>query len=182
MADWGAAHQFRLIWVVQMIGETCTDPADNNTCTEEMKLVHIYDDEYILAGLNVQEEHGTSVAIMYEDPATDADRGAEDSLWQIAYNLGSTFLRGRDCDSIVNNACQSNGQRDVRIDNMATFASTYDEANQPITTEVFNYEHSGFVAHVMMTETRKVLNDHFCPMLHRTTPLFCLPKSKTPGA
>ena len=171
VADWGAAHEYRLIWLVQMITETCTDPTNNSTCTEELKLVHIYNDEFNLTGLNVQEEHGLSVAVMYENPSTDSDRTSEDSLWQLAYGLGNTFLRGRDCDSLdASNVCQSDGNRDVTIANMATFVGQYDLDTQPVSTAVFNYEHTGFLSHIMMTETKKILNTHFDPYKTQMNP------------
>ena len=115
VADWGAAHEYRLVWLVEMITESCTDPNNNATCTEKMSVIHIYDDEWTLTGMNIREEHGTNVAVMYEKPATDGDRTMENSLWEASFNLGNTFLRGRDCATMTAGVCNTNDTRDVRF-------------------------------------------------------------------
>ena len=170
VADWGAAHEYRLVWMVQMITETCTDPTNNSTCTEKISVVHIYDDEWTLTGMNIREEHGTSVAVMYENPATDNDHAMENSLWEASFNLGNTFLRARDCATMTGNNCNSDNIRDVRVADIPTFVSTYDSAQEPITTETFNYPHVGFISHIMMTETKRILTTHFQPYAGQMNP------------
>ena len=161
IATWNAAHQYRVIWMVQMITETCTDPKVTSTCTESMSVIHQYDEEWVLAGLSIREEHGMQVAILYENPANDSNLNMEDSLWEIGWGLSNTFLRGRDCEPSNNGTCQSDGVRDVRIDNIETAVNTMAHTNQPVTVQKFTYPHSAYGAHLAMTETKKILDTHF---------------------
>ncbi|MBU0510485.1 MAG: hypothetical protein KKD28_04155, partial [Chloroflexi bacterium] len=61
------------------------------------RIVHTYDDSWILTGLAVREDHGLDVAVVYEDPA-QGDVATSENLWQLSRGLAATFLVGRDCE------------------------------------------------------------------------------------
>ena len=158
---WGNAHEVRLVWMVQMLTDECIDPdADLETCARQdtLTVINIYDDEWELTGLQVSEEQGMDVAIMYEDPTQDPNLDLDEQLWPVSWNLTNTFLRGRDIDG--------NGERDVRVDNLATeidaWAATEGDTSY-IGTETFidEYPHADYVAQIMMTETVRILDTAF---------------------
>ncbi|MFZ0548411.1 MAG: thrombospondin type 3 repeat-containing protein, partial [Candidatus Promineifilaceae bacterium] len=169
--DWGSAHEYRVVWLVQMLTDECIDPdVDPANCARQdvVTVIHNYDETWTLTGLNVSEEHGLDVALMYEDPATDDDLGVDDQLWGASWNLGNTFLRGRDCDSYSGGSCVGNGQRDVTIANLSTNLSAWNLDYTEI--ESFSYPHQGFAAHIMMTETVSLLDTVFTPYASQTVP------------
>ena len=109
-AAWGAAQQVRMIWTVQALVDVCDEYADG-VCTHYSKhndpqIVHVYPDEWRLTGLNVRENHGSDVAVIYEDPQVDPDRNDDAQLQLLTYGLDRTFLAAR-----VN----ANGQRDFTV-------------------------------------------------------------------
>ena len=170
-ASWGTAHQFRVVWLVQMLTDECINPDDDEaTCARQdtVTVIHSYDENWTLTGLNASEEHGLDVALLYENPTTDANLGFDAQLWGASWNLGNTFLRGRDCDTLVNGSCVGNGQRDVTIANLATNLSAWNLNYTEVDT--FNYEHQGFTAYIMMTETVNILDTVFTPYANATVP------------
>ncbi|HYF64127.1 MAG TPA: hypothetical protein VD886_14995, partial [Herpetosiphonaceae bacterium] len=182
-ATWGAAHEVRLVWLVQMLTDECVDEgADEDTCARQdvTQIIHVYDEEWRLTGMEVSEEHGLDVGIIYEEPAGDDNLALDDELWMASWNLSNTFLRGRDCDTTVNGVCQSNGGRDVTV---GTLRSEIDEwtANDNYlgVLEIPSYEHSGYVAHVMMTETVDLLASEFAGYEARTSPTLLFAQEKT---
>ncbi|MEM7029933.1 MAG: LamG-like jellyroll fold domain-containing protein [Chloroflexota bacterium] len=178
-ADWGIPHQFRLIWLVEMITDTCTDPYLLSTCQDEVSVIHIYEDDWYMTGMVVREDHGLDIGIMYEDPATDNNLSRDDFLYVTSWNLSNTFLRGRDCDTVVNNVCQGDGQRDVTVQNMATQAQSWFTGATPLQVATFSYAHEGFSSQVMMTETVKILNTHFTSVASQTDPTFLFIREDT---
>jgi uncharacterized repeat protein (TIGR01451 family) len=181
--EWGDTQKVRMTWVVQMLTDhPCTDvEEDAGICSgdewvlDSRRIVRAYDEAWTLTGLAVREDHGLQVAIIAEDPAEEAseeDRRYDDWLWALAWGLQDTFLIGMDCEPLDGDACGGDGERDVTIDTIhARFdnrsnTGTSDEERWgiPITaTQVttYAYEHIDFVSHVMMTETRKILDDTF---------------------
>ncbi len=130
-SGWGSAQEYRVVWFAQMLTDECIDSnADTDTCTRQdtLQLLHTYDESWSLTGLAVREDHGLKLNILYEDPNQDPDLAKQDDLWAASWNLSNTWLRGRDCDVINNNACQGNGSRDVTVDNME---STLDSWSAP---------------------------------------------------
>lgn len=132
-------HRVRLSWWVQVLTDNCTAlPADfmagkpeqerlRSWCganANQVEMVHVYDDSWQLAGLSVREEHDYDMAIVFEDPATDANRNAEDYLWHLAQGLDEQFVTGVDCVRLnKNDACSQDGQRDYTL---STVYNTFD--------------------------------------------------------
>jgi len=92
-ASWGSSHQVRLVWMVQV---------KTGAGADATQIVHVYEDEWLLTGLTVREDHGVEVALAYEDPVYaqaqagyDAAKYYEEHLWSLAVNLGDTFILGR---------------------------------------------------------------------------------------
>ncbi len=124
---WDAAHQVRLVWIVQALNDTCTT-YDNGICSEydpdqmnQLQVIQTYDDEWYMTGLHVMEEHSADMAVVYENPqispASDDAPFYMDTLYGLLYGLDYTFLAGSDCDSTdADGNCVGNGQRDVTVD------------------------------------------------------------------
>ncbi|MBK9055198.1 MAG: hypothetical protein IPL78_31170 [Chloroflexi bacterium] len=170
-ASWGTAHEYRVVWLVQMLTDECINPNDDEaTCARQdtVTVIHSYHETWTLTGLNASEEHGLDVALLYENPATDADLSFDAQLWGASWNLGNTFLRGRDCDSVVNGSCIGNGQRDVTIANLSSNLTAWDLDYTEVDT--FSYDHQGFTAYIMMTETINILDTVFTSYANATVP------------
>ncbi|MEY4174028.1 MAG: hypothetical protein RI900_1193, partial [Actinomycetota bacterium] len=81
--DWSNGQQVRLMWNVQVKNDLPCDPANAEQkkagCTDAgyfydaWQTVQVYYDDFYLTGLSVSEEHGSSIAAVYEDPAIDPD-------------------------------------------------------------------------------------------------------------
>ena len=74
-------QQVRLSWTVQVLNEQYVDPeqarkalnAGHGTGDNQVVVLHAYYTDFYLTGLNVREDRGVDMAIVYEDPATDTD-------------------------------------------------------------------------------------------------------------
>jgi subtilase family serine protease/subtilisin-like proprotein convertase family protein len=125
-ATWLQAQEVRLVWLVQMLTDSCdttnfepqgedeseeafsdraktwcANPA--NRTPDISQIVQTYDESWYLTGLTVREDHGLDVAVVYEDP-TNGDLTYHENLWQLARGLSSIFLTARNCeDSNTNN-------------------------------------------------------------------------------
>ena len=166
LVNWANPHEYRIQWLVQMITDECVDPdADPDTCTRQdtATIVHTYREEWTVTGLSIREDHAYDVAILYEDPALDSNPNFEDELWLVSWNLNNQFLRGRDCDTFSGGECQGDGQRDVTIANLDLKITEWSTGTDSIEVSTFNYNHHGFMTHVMMTETVNVLDTVFTP-------------------
>lgn len=147
-AEWGNAQQARLAWVVQALNDNaCVQRDAQDNCTRsldnQMQVLHTYYDDWFLTGLSVREDHGAAVAILYEDPARDADRNRDLSLWGAAAVMDATFLIGSDCAPATATtprncaAGAGDGQRDWVVSRTSP-ASTSRELG-----EVFDYTRNG---------------------------------------
>lgn len=177
--DWGSDHSYRLVWFVQMLTDAC--PNNAVTCEdaerqESMSIIQIYDDDWYAAGLEIVEDRGLKVGLMYEDPAQDTNLGQDQQLWNASWLLGTTFLRGRDCPVVVGNQCsaaEQDGQRDVTIDNavasLNSWASNSGDTSY-LEMEIRDYTDETFMGNVMMTDTVQLLDDKFTPYVGQTTP------------
>lgn len=184
VATWGEAHQFRLIWLVQMLQDQCINPSDNpDTCTREesLEVVHIYQDEWTLSGLQVSEEHGTDVAVLYENPAVDNNLNLDDHLWGVSWNLSTTFMEGRDCDTLVNGVCQSNGSRDVTIANMATTVDGWSSGTNYVAVQSYSgqYQHQHEALSEVAEDMKTILTTTFAAYTTRTAPTLLLTSEHT---
>lgn len=117
-------QQVRLSWVVQVLNETYDSPeaankalkAGNGTGNNQYTVLHAYYSDYTLAGLNVREDRGADLAIVYEDPARDPALNDDDALVQMVFGLQGSFLVNRDCDFVDNaGKCVGDGKRDITI-------------------------------------------------------------------
>jgi hypothetical protein len=173
VVTWGSAQQYRVIWMVQMITDSCTDENNLATCTDTLQVIHTYQDEaWRLTGMAVREDHGLDINILYEDPAQDDDLNEEDDLWAASWNLDKIWLRGRDCDSMVNGVCQSNGSRDVTIANMESQIDSWSGNTDAIEVVQWSYDHEDYISSIMMTETLSLLDTSFTNATDETTLLF----------
>ncbi len=174
--DWGNTQQVRMVWLVQMLVDQC-DPGESagaaTACKDDQwetdinQVVRAYDEEWVLTGLSVREDHGLEIAIAYEDPAqepSDEARQYDDWLWALAHGLDQAFLTGRDQDG--------DGERDITVgeirarwDNRVNSGTTDEERwGIPITAiqvVTFAYDHEDYFVHVMLTETQKILANTF---------------------
>ena len=180
--DWGKTHQVRVVWLVQMLTDRCkvrpdglSEEEDKTWCDkeenwelDEQSLVHTYQDSWYLTGLSVREDHGLDVGIVFEDPAVEAsdnDRMYDHHLWDLAHGLEASFVFARDEDD--------DGQRDITIDEIqrrwdsddstVTDEERWEIPQNALQVHTFSYEHEDYVAHIMMTETVKILDDYFTP-------------------
>jgi len=161
-SGWGAAHEFRLIWMVQMLTDVCVDRAREgeafcNNLTNRRDVVtflSVYDDPFTLAGVTVQEQLGLNVALLRG--RTNANIDPE--LWHLGHGLANTFAAGSDANG--------DGVRDLTVSEIArrwkatSTASNADRWNVPITaTDVLTYQyaHGDEFAKVMMNGFTSIL-------------------------
>jgi len=170
--SWPSAHQVRLAWVVQALVDV---PCDKTTDTSAdcqadgyrnnvPQMIQSYYGNWTLAGLNVREEHGTDMAIIYEDPAPGADPNKTDdaALWALSYALDGQFVVARDDnnDAVRDLKLSDFGARFDR-DNNPSAAQRMDVPNhlQVVTNSYPTVEQA--TAFTAMTETVKILNQQF---------------------
>ncbi|RMG65780.1 MAG: PKD domain-containing protein [Chloroflexi bacterium] len=127
-ASW-TPQNVRLAWMVQALVDRPEESQFN-----QLTILHTYYDDWTLTGLNVYEDHGAALAVLYEDPAVDDERDSDDTLLKLSLLLDETFVAGRDCDAEdAQGRCVGDGQRDLRVDNLtARFDHTLN-AGVPIT-------------------------------------------------
>jgi cytoskeletal protein CcmA (bactofilin family) len=134
---WGADHEVRLVWLVQALVDECSARDDSGECTSynlnQPDVVFSYQDSWYLTGLNVREDHGTNLAVIYEDPTVDSDTNEDDGLLGLLSVLDHTFIVGSDCATIAAErncaAGAGDGQRDLVIvkgDPAATSETLFD--------------------------------------------------------
>ena len=149
-----------------MLTDQCiNEDADPHICVREdvMTVLHVYDDEWTLTGLDISEEHGLDAAIIYEDPTADEDLSTDDQLWTISWNLANTFMRGRDMDG--------DDQRDATISNLASQIDAWDGgATNYINVETFSYDHEAYMTYLVATEATRILDDNFTAYAAETVP------------
>ncbi len=117
-------QQVRLSWGVQVLSETYASPEEADKAlaagggfgNNQQTILHAYYSDFYLTGLDVREDRGVDMAIVYEDPATDPDVTEDDALVHMTTGLDSSFLINRDCDFVDNDGfCVGDGQRDITI-------------------------------------------------------------------
>ena len=71
-AQWGNAHQLRVVWLVHALTDSCTAQDDEGHCTtwslNNEQIVQSYYEDFTIAGISVREEQGVDLAIVYDDP------------------------------------------------------------------------------------------------------------------
>ena len=182
---WDAAHEVNLVWMVQMLVDRCESYAyedaegetqQSSDCQSysahnALEVIHVYDnDSWYLTGLTVREDRGVDFALVYEDPAVDADLADDAALIRLAQGFDYAFLTGRDCGS--GDTCERDGVRDITVN------SIYDRWNRTTNDSVTEDERWGIddilrvqrhsfdnidigVATIAMTTTRTLLEAEF---------------------
>ena len=173
IADWGNDHQYDLLWMVQMITDSCVADVDEDgdgdtenesgaDCTREddLEVIHIYRDDWELVSLQVTEEHGLDATVLFEDPAEDDNLNLDDQLWLYGWNMVNGFVEGVDCDALdANGDCVGNDQRDIRLDNLDSYLTTWGNGNNYVSmTAVTTYPHQDYLYHVAYTTTNEILD------------------------
>ena len=172
--SWPEPHSVRLVWVVQALADIPCDPQAPDAAAQGCaadgyihntpQVIQTYYDEWTLTGLSVKEDHGGRTAIIYEDPAVDANRNEDSTLWLLTRGLDNSFLGGRDQDG--------NGQRDVDLNEIArrfdrAGNSGVSESERWAIPNVLRVEQRAYptfdqaVVATGSTETLRVLNDKF---------------------
>ncbi len=189
-SSWGNAQSVRLVWLVQALVDVC-DTYKNGICDtysayNDLQVIHDYDDEWYLTGMEVSEERGTNMAIIYEDPAVEKSDGPlyMNTLYQMAYGLDRTFLAGADCEVLdANDNCVSgNGQLDLTVADIYTRFNHTTNSGVPsverwglpniLGVETNSYEavETAMMASVI-TETKAILDNHFTGVTSVTDPI-----------
>ncbi|NJK82208.1 MAG: hypothetical protein HC914_21075, partial [Chloroflexaceae bacterium] len=109
-ADWERDHQAQLVWAVSILSDVCAPEGfEDGECqtyaqTNVPQVVHTYTDELLLTGLEVREDHGANLAVLYEDPTVDQNVADDGSLTIAAVGLRSSFLEDQsfDLDTLEN--------------------------------------------------------------------------------
>lgn len=167
--SWATPHQLRLVWVAQVKSDIPCEPGSQGCSADGYQYnvaqaLHSYYDDWTLTGLNVQEEHGSKTAIIYEDPAADEDLGDEPALWALSAGLNNAFVTGQDLNG--------DGERDLTV---AEIARRFDHASNgavslaerwelPNILRVEQKSYSTFpeaMASTAMTETTRILGAAF---------------------
>ncbi len=157
--------------------EDWCDSAENWSL-DNPQIVHTYYEDWYLTGLSVREDHGLNVAVAWEDPSmeTAEERQWESGLWAMARGLNRAFVSGRDQDE--------DGMRDIGVTtetagltlSESTIAQRFNAPLDPSVTvtdrfgipltatfgvETLTYSNQDEIAHVMMTESDRILEDTF---------------------
>jgi hypothetical protein len=168
--SWPSAHQVRLAWVVQALVDLPCDKATDTSADCQAdgyrnnipQIIQSYYSDWTLSGLTVSEEHGTDMAIVYEDPAVDPNQKDDAALWALSYALDGQFVVARDDNN--------DSVRDLKL---ADFPARFDRDNNPSAAQRMEVPNilqvvtnsyptvDQAVAFTAMTETLKILTEQF---------------------
>ena len=163
VVDWGAAHQFRLVWFVQMLTDACIDESeDEDTCERQdvIDIVHVYHDEWQVTGLSISEEHGLETAVLYDAPTADSS-GLPSGLTGVAWNLASTFLEGYDCDLSDGATCTSDGVRDIALEDLDATIDVWTGGDDNFVSTYQTGIHRDQASTLFSADTESILEDVF---------------------
>jgi hypothetical protein len=178
--SWGASHQVRLVWLVQALVDVCADDGyEDGLCKEyaehnQTQIIYTYPDNWTLTGLNVREDHGVDMAVIYDDPARDTDLHDDTPLIALAGGLDYTFLSAWDADG--------DGQRDITVDEIyrrfnrtsnlgVSVQERWNIANT-LGVELHTYEHIDEAhATLPMTDSKELLERVFTPHWSESAPI-----------
>jgi hypothetical protein len=170
--SWPSPHQVRLAWIVQaLVDLSCDKTTDTSAdCQADgirnnvPQMVHSYYSDWRLTGLTVREEHGTDLAIVYEDPAVDDNLADDGALWALTYVLDKHFTVARDTNN--------DNRRDLTV---ADLVPRFDRDNNPSAADRMDVPNhlqvesrtyttiDQAIAATTMTETKAILNNVFLP-------------------
>jgi hypothetical protein len=119
--DWGDAHEMRLLWLVQMINDTCDTSGmgedddyetwckpDGPNWSSNLTIAQTYYEDFYLSGLTVREDYGMDIAVLAQDNALSVDY--ENYLWHLSNGLQKAFGEGQLIDD------NNDGTGDRRFD------------------------------------------------------------------
>ena len=172
--SWLTPHQVRLAWVVQALVDMPCDKAVDTSpdCQADgyrnnvPQMLQTYYGDWTLTGMNVREEHGTDMAIIFEDPAVDDNVKDDAALWALAHVFDQHFVIGRDAGN--------DGVRDVQVANLA---ARFDRDNNPTDAQRMDVPNilqvvtrsyatlDAALASTTMTETAAILDTVFKPLV-----------------
>ncbi len=193
-AGWGSSQQMRLLWMVQKIKDECVSTANDGSCNAYedtgIEVIHIYQEDWNLTGLEVREDHGMALAMVAEDPTVDADLSTDETLWHLATNLSLTFSEGVDCiPPEGSQSCTRDDNRDMTAADIYTHFNHRTNGTDPLVTEwnlpdtltvkYATYPHSGYVAQVAMTDTVQFLDDVFGSVATQVNPTVLFAREET---
>ena len=167
---WNTPHQVRLSWVVNaLVDFPCDKTVDlsadcqtDGVINNVPQVIQSYYGDWTLTGLTVREEHGTDMAMLYEDPTVDANKKDDAALWALAHVLDQHFVVAHDADN--------NNVRDLQL---ADFPTRFDRDNNPSASQRFDVPNilqvesrsyptiDAAIAETTMTETVAILNNVF---------------------
>ena len=104
--------EVRMVWLINMLTDVCkpmpatfTESTTTPWCdadkperwyTDVPRVVHSYDDSFRMTGMQVVEDHGARMAVVFEDPQYDTEPTFDDPLWKLSSGLQGSFLAGRE--------------------------------------------------------------------------------------
>jgi hypothetical protein len=191
--DWGTDHQVRVAWALQMLVDQCKEVPDGEDVEswcliaqnreEQIQIVNVYYEDWVLTGLDVREDHGVQMAIAFEDPARDADKEDDRWLWALAEGLDQSWLAARDCDRVEAGTCVGNGQRDLTVPEIVHRFDNTSNGDIPAEDDRLwgiprnalrvwyrEFAYQDLLVSVPMTYTKQILNEHFLQSGQPVTP------------
>jgi hypothetical protein len=182
-ASWGPAQSARLAWVVQgLVDATCMQYDSNNNCllyqNNVAQPLHAYYTDWQLTGLDIREDHGANIGLIYEDPAVDDNLNNDNVLQSLALGLDYSFLAGTAYSHTLNSRLYRDMQifhinsRFDRIDGGES-GSAFRRWNLPniLRVDTSSYEHiDEALATTVTTNTKQILNTAFTPAWSASAP------------
>ena len=171
LADWGAAHEYRLVWLVEMLTDPCPDGKseceDSERLQDQYTIIHNYYDDWNLTGFSLSEQHGLEAAIIAKNPnnlGTNNDLNYPAELANLAWMLSGTFVTGQDCGAITveqaGTNCTPDGNRDVTIANMQTAMNTWIDNSNLLIYSAVSYPHKDNLLNVASDEAKLMLDNY----------------------
>ncbi|MCP4164656.1 MAG: LamG domain-containing protein [Chloroflexi bacterium] len=186
-ANWGSAHEMRMVWSVQVLTDIPCDPNDQAAIDKEgcmavpgdpakgliynrPQVVQSYGDEWYLTGANVTEDIAVRTATAFEDPATDNDLYSDDALWPLLFGLDEAFLTDADRLSVddikarFNHPTNNGVTDDMRWGIEDIIRVERDGGDDYLSQDMATRT-------VTMTRTKQILDDYFSPHWNTSNPI-----------
>ena len=186
--DFGPIQEARLIWMVEVLTNTCTPVPDDfepegveekdrrlvwcedpaNWQENGSTIVHIYEDEWVLTGMTVREDRGVEAAVIFQDPVFTAaqpgytpDGFHDDHLWTLSQGLDRTFLAGRGAGTLDLTISEIAARWDKDLNPGTTLTETWNIPLDAFHVETYSFDHLTEMMAIPVTHTKQILADHF---------------------
>ncbi|HSH03564.1 MAG TPA: LamG-like jellyroll fold domain-containing protein, partial [Anaerolineae bacterium] len=191
LTDFGALHEAKLVWLVESYTDSCTPVADNfepdlpdatrvekwcegttNWVTNGVSIIHAYEDDWYLTGLNVEEQRGMETAVILQNPATTPTGFAENNIWTVAQGLERTFLAGRDDNDTRNFTVADIAPRFNSEGGQNSGTSDTDRWGIPtdgLIVRRFDFTHNGHLPTLATTHATALLDEFYTPNANTIT-------------